>query len=658
MKKLILALFCVCLTTSFSLQAQVNSGILPKSSAIQLSDAIVPIIEVASPNVAHLEAKDAENSKDGHIFRVATVVPLSYDMYNAGIWEHTSDGYDVWRLRLHNSDAKGCCILFDNFMLPEGSQFFCYNTDKSLIYGPYTREDNESGEGYATGVFAKGDVILEYVSPVHQIGTANQPNITIAGYTYFYRQEGLPDLRVSGAKEYGESQSCMVNVNCPEGNNWRTQQRGIARMLSYITVDGEMGAGWCSGTLVNNTSGDGTPYFLSAFHCTDGTPAGYYNYTEFYFNYECISCNCTSEPGSFNTTGCYKRASGNIDGGSDFLLLELKNISWSQIKNNSLVFNGWNKSTSNSPSGVGIHHPAGDVKKISTYSTSTGTGTWHQGSAEAGASNAHWLVLWGTTMGSHHSVTEGGSSGSPLFNNNGLVVGTLTGGSATCNNTGTPDFFGKISYHWQSNGTTNDKRLKPWLDPVSLSDMTCNILDPNASCFVRPSAKLFTAAGGNVNFSIISNQAWTLSFDNDHSWFNVNTTSGSGTGTIQVTCNSNTESSSSRRCNMTVTFADGSTWKLVVKQEGNASSISALDETSSEFSVYPNPASSQITIQSDNNIIRTVEFIDMLGKVVYRYNDAGSNNVTLPVNQLEKAMYIIRITTNENQLIYKKFSRI
>lgn len=666
MKKLFTcAIVCAFLMASFALQAQVNSGVLPKSAAVQLADAAVPQISVTSPDLTKMLSKDASKSKDGGVFKVATVVPLNYNTNNSGIWETTDDGYDVWRLQLHNSDAKGCCVLFDQFLLPEGSQFFCYNTDKSLIYGPYTSKDNESGEGYATGIFTKGDIILEYVSPHHELAITDRPTINISGYTYFYRSEGLPDFRVHGAKGdetgYGQSQSCMVNINCPEGDNWRDEQKGVARMLAYVMEEGSVGAGWCSGTLVNNTAGDGTPYFLTAFHCADGATSLYYKYFEFYFNYECDGCTCVSEPGYFQTTSCEKMAESNIDGGSDFLLLKLKNLTWTQIKTNNLVFNGWNKSTSASPSGVSIHHPAADVKKISTYNTTLQSGTWHQGYSDAGATNAHWLVHWATTYdqgSAHHSVTEGGSSGSPIFNNNGYVVGTLTGGASTCNDQGYYEYYGKFSYHWQSAGTDNNRRLKPWLDPYNLGESSCKPLDPNGSFYILPAALLYEATGGNKNVTVYSDQAWTLSYGTgDHSWFTVSAESGTGNKTLVITCLQNGDSANMRRCNMTITKADGSTLKFVVKQSGgSASSIETIVEQAN-VNVYPNPAQDQINIQSDSYIIREVEFIDLLGKVVYHYTCDGSNLITLPVNQLNTALYIIKMTTNQNEVIFKKFSK-
>jgi hypothetical protein len=661
MKKVIsLSLLTLLMTLCQTIFAQVNSGVLPQSAVSQLSEADVPQYDVATPDLAKLQAKTETSIKDGTPLKVSILMPLQLTTDNAGIWETTDDGYDIWRLKLHNDKALGCCVFFERFMLPEGARFFAYNEDKSLIYGPYTNEDNPSGEGFNSGIFAGGDIILEYVSPKHQLNQTNNPDIAIFAYNHFFRPEGLPDYRVFGTKDdetgYGASGSCMVNLNCSEGDNWRFQQQGVARMFS-VGAGGD--GGWCSGTLINNTLGDGTAYFLTANHCADDTPNNYFSYFEFDFHYECPYCNCTSEPGAITYTGCTKIANSPIQGGSDFLLLKLKNVNWTKLKQDGLVLNGWSKSASASSSGVSIHHPSGDVKKISTYTQTLTSGVFH-GQDGTGATNAYWVVPWAqTTHG--FSVTEPGSSGSPLFNQNGLVIGTLTGGSSQCvynPTTGqgpySPEYYGKMSYHWNSAGTTDDKKLQPWLDPVPISQTTCNFLDLNSNFYVLPAAHVFAANGASYNYLVFSNQAWTLSFQNDHDWFTVNKESGYGDDVLQVTCQPNTNSTT-RRGNMTITKEDGTSFDIVVKQESGSSNITVIPDE--EFNVYPNPTHNEINIVSVEHFISKVEIIDMLGKVVYSYSNSGANSLTLPVNQLDNAIYLIRLTTDKNEVVYKKFTK-
>ncbi len=60
------------------------------------------------------------------------------------------------------------------------------------------------------------------------------------------------------------------------------------------------------------------------------------------------------------------------------------------------------------------------------------------------------------------------------------MIGTLTGGLAGCDDPDKPDYYGKFSYHWQSNGTADTAQLKPWLDPDDTGVLSLDgILDIN-----------------------------------------------------------------------------------------------------------------------------------------------------------------------------------
>jgi len=182
-----------------------------------------------------------------------------------------------------------------------------------------------------------------------------------------------------------------------------------------------------------------------------------------------------------------------------------------------VYYNGWDKSGSSSSSGVAIHHPAGDIKKISTYNSTLTSATWN-GSGYIGATNAHWRAFWIATSNGH-GVNEGGSSGSPIFNSSGRILGTLTGGSSSCSHTNWSDLYGKFSYHWQSNGSSSPFQLKPWLDPNSSGVTYLDGYDPNAN---NPPVADFEAdnttpgVGQSVNFTDLSSDdptSWSWSFD-------------------------------------------------------------------------------------------------------------------------------------------------
>ena len=198
----------------------------------------------------------------------------------------------------------------------------------------------------------EGDVvILEYYQPAEQ---TIEPLISISEVSYNYR-----GMEFQSNPEDGGSLYCMININCPEGDNWQNEKKGIVKQYMKI--------GWsyylCSGTIINNTEQDLTPYVLTAWHCGEGATASDYNQWIFYFNYESSTCTGNWGPNSNSMTGCDKRAEGSYTTGSDFLLLELKyNVPTSY----NTYFNGWDRTNIGADSGVNIHHPAGAIKQIST----------------------------------------------------------------------------------------------------------------------------------------------------------------------------------------------------------------------------------------------------------------------------------------------------
>jgi len=498
MRSFCIILFVLCANL---LSAQINTGILPVSFEQNLSLEQVDHISLYPPSMELIRSEDAEDEKNGTMMKVARLIPFNANVNNSGTWELTSDGRNIWRLRVSSDGAKSCVLHFDEFELPQGSELFVYNPDKSVVLGPYTSADNDDGGSYAIGVVYGQELIIEYIAPLSKSLTGQieivKPILKMSAFSYFYRGEELFDSRASA--NFGSSGSCMVNANCSEGNNWRTQQKGVARI--YV-VEGGYG-GWCSGTLVNNSNNDQTPYFLTADHCGGSATSYEFGQWIFRFKYESTGCSATSEPSGSNVTGCTKKARGPLNGGSDFLLLQLNTTS-TNLKNIGVVYNGWTTSTLASPSGVSFHHPSGDIKKISTYTSSLVSMTYNGGAGNMGANGAHWRVIWASTANGH-GVTEGGSSGSPIFNNNGLVVGTLSGGSSDCGNPTSPDLYGKFSYHWTSNGTTNDKQLKPWLAPNS-SAASCDYLDPNNVGLVCNFSGTPTTvtAGNSVSFTDLS----------------------------------------------------------------------------------------------------------------------------------------------------------
>ncbi|MCW3464163.1 pre-peptidase C-terminal domain-containing protein [Chitinophaga nivalis] len=449
------------------LHAQVSKGGKPYSFGAGFVEKIDTRSIAASP-VDKLRKEDEKNLKQGLPLRVGVIVPVTYSPATTGTWTSFPNGDRVWRLKIQVDGALATSLYYQNFHLPAGATLFVYNEDHSQLIGGYTSDNNQETGLFATEILNGNTCILEYYEPNAVKG---QGRFTISGVNNIYSNR-LPESRSRSGnidKDLGDAGSCNVNVNCPEGANWQNQKRAVARILfknggsSYL----------CSGSLVNNARNNCKPYFLTANHCGSNASDADFNQWIFYFNFEAPSCsNPASAPSANTITGCVQRArSGNAGGveGSDFQLLEFNQAVPASYN---VYYAGWNANTAASPSGVSIHHPAGDIKKISTYTAALTESNY---SGTGSAPYSHWKAVWVQTQ-TNWSITEGGSSGSPLFNNLGQIVGQLSGGPSSCGATpaNKNDLYGKVARSWISNGTDALHQLKPWLDPDNTGVLQLN----------------------------------------------------------------------------------------------------------------------------------------------------------------------------------------
>lgn len=458
----------------YSLQAQENPTIPAYSSSHALEGNVPSVIMPNHDFTQDIIDADAFE-KQGNYPRFARAFDVNLTMLNSGIWTELNNGDRVWRLALKSEGALATSLFFEDFWLPEGATLHVYSPDKKEMQGSFTYLDNQGNDLFSTEFLKGEESIIEYYESLSARG---QGRFKITSLAHQYRESQM-------------AEDCQVNIICsPEGDNWQDEKRGVVR----IQVKQGVNIGYCTGSLINNTALDCKRYILTAFHCGESSSTSDYNGWKFYFNFEATQC--TGQSDNFGTvnnvfTGCTKRADSNDGGGdtgSDFLLIQINSTSspswWGNGSN--IYWNGWSKATTAPTAGaICVHHPAGSNKKISKTTATATSSSWG-----GSTSGTHWRVKWaGTTNG--WGVTEGGSSGSPLFNSSSLIVGTLTGGSSYCNSVqpngqNQADSYGKMSYHWASNGTSSNRQLKTWLDPTNSDVATlsgtynpCNSLSIN-----------------------------------------------------------------------------------------------------------------------------------------------------------------------------------
>lgn len=411
-----------------------------------------PTFTVKKPNIDSLEKAETKNT-DPRPWKFGDKTQVNISLDNSGLWTKIKGGR-LWQLNIEAKDALTLNFIFGKYKLPAGAKFFIYNRIDSL--GAFTEKNNQADGKFATTLMRGNSVTFEYYEPDF---VEFNGEIVLSEIIYGFRDV------FKMAKAFGSSGSCNNNVNCAVGSSWANQKKSVVMLVVG-------GSGFCTGTVVNNTSLDYKPYVLTANHCFSNDESTWV----FWFNWESSTCTNPS------TSPAYSSLSGSLvqatNAASDFCLVKINTPIPTSYNT---YYAGWSRNSSGATSGTAIHHPSGDIKKISFFNTSLIVSSWNSSTVLN-----HWKVNWS------NGVTEGGSSGSPLFDSNNRIVGQLHGGPSSCGASASSlnDFYGMFHISWDGAGTTAT-RLKNFLDPTNINPTTLDGLSPcNVGATLTPSTSL------------------------------------------------------------------------------------------------------------------------------------------------------------------------
>ena len=439
-KNFITTLFCL---FSLTIYSQVTNEGLPASWNLNLDDK-VKTVNLPGFDLEAIQAEDAVNDyKFESPWRFGYMHSVDYG-FEDGTWTVLENGDRIWRILVKSKTALSINFVFDEFFMPEGANVYLYNDNKTDLLGAYDSAQNQDSGVLGTWLVQGDAVWVEYYEPISVKG---QGRLHIAKATHGYRNADT----FKDAKGLNDSGACNLDVDCSIGEDWEELKEHNKRSAGILLSGG---SGFCSGALINNTANDGTPYFLTANHCFSDPSSWAFRFGWISPNPVCAS-NTPSTDGPTNMTisGATEIAR---DGGSDFALVEINQAipeDWDR------VFAGWDRSDITPDFTVGIHHPSGDIMKVCrdndqpTQTINGGAQTWEITGAGGG-----WEI----------GVTEPGSSGSPLFDAEGRIIGQLYGGGAACSGTVDNDLFdyyGRLGVSWEGAGSPST-RLRDWLDPT------------------------------------------------------------------------------------------------------------------------------------------------------------------------------------------------
>ena len=462
---------------------------LPELTAcLNYSEPFEKIIQV-------LEEEQNDSNLKAWVYAVG--IETSLEPRTSGQWDTIPGKGYVWRIGIHAENALSLNLFIENYRMLPGMSLYVYNQPMTHTAGPFDTRNNANGGVLPVQSLPGNMIVVEWNIPL-QAPPRNDFTITSIGY-------GFRDMAAENRMVPMAAANCNVDVNCTTGNHWQRENRSVVRMETITRTGGVTKTQHCTGTLVNQAvdADHKKPYILTANHCisTNEQAQG----TTFVFGYEKTYCKGANPPVPAGVVGSTLVATKRE---LDFALLEL---SGSITEVHRPYYAGWSASKDVPHGATGIHHPQGDVKKISVEKDPLITGTFTDEQTDLYCDkDGHWIVeRW------DEGVTEKGSSGSPIFNKEHLIVGTLSGGVATCSNP-VKDYYGKFSEQWNKYSEAGES-LKPWLDPNNKGVTSVWGYDPSTPYEDR--CDTLGNIGGNETKILIESGEWGyLTSQNDQHW--------------------------------------------------------------------------------------------------------------------------------------------
>jgi hypothetical protein len=374
-----------------------------------------PRTEALSTDLAPLIERAAE-----HPHRFAVEIPHAATTSSHGEW--LTVGTDsVWRYSLQIPGAVSMSFHAEPVTLPASARLRVTVGGADYVYGA-----TDVQRGGLWSRIGRGDTLeFELTVATREL---SQLRFAITGVQAGYRGLGADTrnhphfdrLRNKSRLQLGAAAD-TVSAYCSE--NWTCHQDGVTTGPGLSTVALIISnVGQCTGVLLNDVPGDGTPYVLTARHCENGNPdggqAGAAVSMAVYWD---AVVACGSSPGSIYDPGIpFQIGATTVVEQQDAWLVRLN----MPPRAADAYYAGWDATGQKFVGGFTAHHAQGRNRQYVGW-----FGQAAYGVVPAATLGVHFdSTLWGTT----NAVGNGGpgGSGSGLFDANGRLTGVVIRGLA------------------------------------------------------------------------------------------------------------------------------------------------------------------------------------------------------------------------------------
>lgn len=422
--------------------------------------------------------------------------------FTGGVVDQLPDGTFNWAISVSSPGARSIRVHFTDFSLPENTEMYLLSPS-GQAHGPYVGDGrNANGDFWTRSILSdSGTILLRYRGNAPD---ADRPNMSfvISDIAHIKGRPPRPQEQSHDSWPCADNAPCVVDVNCVNTGPAGPAEDAVAKMEwtqgPFVNT--------CSGGLLADTDGGSQiPYFLTANHCITSDNSS----LETFFNYTTSSCNGScpdnlvsgGSPPAASTIGVTVVATGSA---GDFTLLTLD-----QAPPAGAVFLGWNNAAVSNSNGANLYRISNANFGPQVYSqhdvdTSSPECTgWPRGQ------RIYSLDQTGATMG--------GSSGSPVINSAGEVVGQLSGCCGyncgdECDSANNWTVDGALAFYWDSVSEFLDPQGGCTGDPECDDGLFCTGTE---SCVGGSCQSSGDPCGGGTTCNEATNSCDAAACDND-----------------------------------------------------------------------------------------------------------------------------------------------
>lgn len=474
----IIILLSLLIGGTFSLRGQLSVKALPRHSETALrltSDEKAVILPVPSNSSIETFIKNSIDESSLRLLPIGIPMAVDFTPENSGTLRISEEGEVLWSLTLEAPGATFLQLYFEDFELPSGGRLFLLDPEGGVLRGAFTEKNNTSLHALAIAP-VEGDRLQILYEGVK--GDPEIPKLLLQQVVYGLWNSSFDDYDHPGKGVYSNGEPwfgskysahfpCAPNVVAfPE---WERQAH--SQVLIIVR-----GTSVCSGSLINNTREDGTAYILTASHCMNSSfkKSGDMEYVKESARQSIFFFNFRSPLAEQMIRGVEEQSLSGAevvayDEETDLCLLRITGVDTNPAYKRSggipasflPYYSGWNVQENPIGPFTNLHHPYASTSRLNLCNQERLQITDFDAGNVKWAETHYYIPEW--TIG----TTAGGSSGSPLYDREGLLIGALTGGKSTCENP-TQDAFYALSKCFETDlGTTPQEQLAPWLSPGS-----------------------------------------------------------------------------------------------------------------------------------------------------------------------------------------------